>query len=698
MGAVRPVIVAAAVAAVLGGCAPRSPVRIGVMLPMSGPSDLGLRPALAWAQAAVNDAGGVAGRRIVLEYADLATLTAAKAADRFLADDGIVAVIGPDTSSDVFAVADRFIAARKVLISPSASAGDIFRAFGGRDYFWRTVESDVAQTETMLAHAGERGVRRVALWTDFGPYGATFFDWFGFLARELNMAVVGIVRRRPDAPDCSASLAETVRAQPEVLFVATTSIDDIACLLRATPELSPTTRLFFSDGARYPGLPARLGALAEGMEGTAFAPDPATGFEPAFKAALGVPPPAFAASAYDALVLIAYALERSGGAGGPALAAAIKEVVNGRGAPTGWDKAGIAEALRRLRVGERPDVTGATGPLEYDRDRFTDPTQSTFRIWRVRAGAYETTDYLSRTGSLRAASTHSALRTLASERNRSVADGGANDAPPVAERSGLWALVAALSTGWENYRHQADALAMYQVLRSRGVPDARIILVVEDDLAGDPRNPDGTVRNVAGGPDLRAGAEIDYRPSQLGRDDLRALLEGRPSAATPAVLGGGAGDDALVYLVGHGGVEGLHLGAEDATGRGGTGYLDAPLLRQVFNARRSADRHRRLLVVVEACHAGVLESGVAAPGALLVAAASPTENSFSANWDAAGGLWRADQFSWELYRSLSADPTRSITEWYTSLYFKVPGSHVTLYNAARFGNPRLVPVADFISP
>ncbi len=694
----RPVIAAAAVAALLCGCASQPPLRIGVMLPLSGSADLGLRPALAWAQAAVNDAGGVAGRPIALEYADLATTTAAQAADRFLADDGIVAVIGPDASADVFAVADRFIAAQRVLISPSASAGDIFRAFGGRDYFWRTVESDVAQTETMLAHAGKQGVRRVALWTDFGPYGATFFDWFGFLARELSMEVVGIVRRQPDAPDCSASLAEAIRAAPEVLFVATTSIDDIACLLRTAPTLSPATRLFFSDGARYPGLPGRLGALGEGMEGTAFAPDPATGFEPAYQVELGVPPPAFAAPAYDALVLIAYALERSDGAGGPALAAAIKEVVTGRGPLTGWDKAGIAEALRRLRAGEQPDITGATGPLEFDHDRFTDPTQSTFRVWRVRAGAYETTDYLSGTGSLRAASTHSALRTLASVRHRSTADIGAADEHPVAERRGLWALVAALSTGWDNYRHQADALAMYQLLKSRGVPDERIILVLEDDLAGDPRNPDGAVRNVAGGPDLRAGAEIDYRLSQIGPDDLQALLEGQPTASTPVVLGGGAGDDALVYLVGHGGGEGLHLGAEDATGRGGGGYLDAPLLRRALDGRRATDRHRRLLVVVEACHAGVLEPGVVAPGALLVAAASPTENSFSANWDAAGGLWRADQFSWELYQTLSADPTRSITALYESLYLNVPGSHVTVYNAERFGNPRLIPAADFITP
>ncbi len=689
--------VAAVVATVLlGGCASRQPVRIGVMLPLSGPADLGLRPALEWARDAVNSAGGVAGRPIALVYADLASTTAEEATDRFLADEDLVAVIGPDASADVFAVADRFIAAHKLLVSPSASAGDIFRAFGGRDYVWRTVESDVAQTETMLAYVGKRGTRRVALWTDFGPYGATFFDWFGFLARELGMEVVGIVRRQPDAPDCSASLVEAVRNRPDVLFIATTSIDDIACLLRGMPTHSPSTRLFFSDGARYPSLPQQLGALAEGMEGTAFAPNPASGFEESYQTEIGLPPPAFAAPAYDALALIAYALERSKGVGGPALAAAVKEVVSGRGASTLWDPAGVAEALQLLRAGELPDISGATGPLEFDHERFTDPTQSTFRVWRVTAGAYETTDYLSGSGSPQAGSTRSALRTIASDRYRTVSGVSATDGHRVAERRGLWAMVAALSTGWDNYRHQADALAMYQLLKAQGLPDDRIVLVIEDDLVSDPRNPDGAVRNVAGGPDLRLGAEVDYRPSQIGPEDLQAVLEGRPTASTPVVLGGGAGDDALVYLVGHGGNKGLHLGAGDATERGGGGYLDARLLRRALDGRRVADRHRRLLVVVDACHAGVLEPGVVAPGTLLVSAASATENSFSANWDAADRFWRADQFSWELYRSLSADPRRSITELYESLYLNVPGSHVSLYNAERFGNPRLISAADFI--
>lgn len=61
-------------------------------------------------------------------------------------------------------------------------------------------------------------------------------------------------------------------------------------------------------------------------------------------------------------------------------------------------------------------------------------------------------------------------------------------------------MVVATSSGWDNYRHQADALAAYQLLKSRGVRDDHIVLIMADDIAGNARNREpGVVRNVAGG-------------------------------------------------------------------------------------------------------------------------------------------------------------------------------------------------------
>ena len=93
-------------------------------------------------------------------------------------------------------------------------------------------------------------------------------------------------------------------------------------------------------------------------------------------------------------------------------------------------------------------------------------------------------------------------------------------------------MIAALSSGWENYRHQADALRQYQLLRAGGVPADHIILMMANDVASAAQNPlPGTVRNQVGhiwlverdaqvytaAPDLRQVSTTDARAVWLNR-------------------------------------------------------------------------------------------------------------------------------------------------------------------------------------
>lgn len=50
------------------------------------------------------------------------------------------------------------------------------------------------------------------------------------------------------------------------------------------------------------------------------------------------------------------------------------------------------------------------------------------------------------------------------------------------------ALVLSSSRYWFNYRHQANALALYRQLRRLGMADSQIVLMLADDAACDPRN------------------------------------------------------------------------------------------------------------------------------------------------------------------------------------------------------------------
>ena len=52
-----------------------------------------------------------------------------------------------------------------------------------------------------------------------------------------------------------------------------------------------------------------------------------------------------------------------------------------------------------------------------------------------------------------------------------------------------WAVIVAGSSGYGNYRHQADACHAYQLLKGRGIPEDQIIHLSYDDVANALQNP-----------------------------------------------------------------------------------------------------------------------------------------------------------------------------------------------------------------
>jgi len=118
-------------------------------------------------------------------------------------------------------------------------------------------------------------------------------------------------------------------------------------------------------------------------------------------------------------------------------------------------------------------------------------------------------------------------------------------------------------------------------------------------------------------------------------------------------------------------------------------------LAATFNAMAAAHKYRRMFIAVEACEGGVLGAGINAPGAFLLSAASPIEDSLSANYDPSLDTWLADEFSFEYWKA--AQPvTKTVANVYQRVYLDVDGSHPSAYGP-QFGNPAAVQVGDFLS-
>jgi len=272
-------------------------------------------------------------------------------------------------------------------------------------------------------------------------------------------------------------------------------------------------------------------------------------------------------------------------------------------------------------------------------------------------------------------------------------------------------VIASFSTGWENYRHQADALRQYQLLRAAGVDDDHIILIAEDDLAGSGENPNqGEVWNEPGGENLYQGVEIDY-DTNLSASGFAEVLTG---AAAGADLDTTEGSNVYVYLVGHGGTAGMPIGADTVSegldGQGDT-TLSPELLRETLCAMSEGGRLRRALVVIDSCYSGAfgeaefggIEAGCGTEqsplgGVVMMTAANTTETSLSAQYDADMGVWLADEFSHALSSSLARDAGQAVFDLYKDGYYGVSGSHVSLFNTAHAGQVSDLSVSEFFTP
>ncbi len=688
------------------------PLRIAVLMPVPVASATDGLPTLEWALEAINAAGGVAGRPLALEYVDPASDEITALGEQLANDERYVAVIGPPGSAALQSVAPAFVAASKPIVSTTSTSDDLLRAYGGKGAIWRTRESDIAQTELLVRFARDSGGQRIALLSSLAVGGHSFFAWFGFFASELGFAEdqVEIVALPDDAP-CQAAVMEAVESGAEILFVAAETPEQLDCVVRSLPPMNqPRPRVILADTGLDPYQLEGLGAAAHGIEGFVGASDPA--FASAFAARFpGQRLAPHAASEYDALLLLAYGLELSEGAGGKPLLAAMQEAVDGTEASArSWDAEGIAGTLDALRASDRPQLYGATGPLSFEPGLAMDLASYTYSHWQLGAGGLEFGERIWTGDPSFLASSGAFVRPALGPRGVD-----ASSWKPATAKAETWAVIAALSSGWQNYRHQADALAQYRLLRARGVADDHIVLILADDLASADQNLlRGEIRNAPAGPDLYPDAVIDYDLS-LTADELVDIITGQANAQTPTVISPGAADNVYIYLVGHGGTEGMPLGAASTADglAGGDASFTPTHLREAMCALRGSERLRRGLVVIESCFGGVfgeaefagLERGCGSAGAetplagvVLLTAANSREVSYAGAYDGEVPAWVNDAFSRELVVNAADAPDISLADLYTDVYRGTAGSHASIYNTDEAGRLSAVSFAEFIAP
>ncbi|MCH5217733.1 MAG: legumain [Muribaculaceae bacterium] len=582
--------------------------------------------------------------------------------------DDIYAVIGGLYSSNAATLTASLSRFSKNLFT-LATSEELVRAYSSTGYLWAMTETDITQCEVLLAKAANYGAKSVALIARDGDlYGKTFIDWFSFQTRELGLTNSGVFAYGGENLEQEAYSA--MKSGADYVICALSEPAEIATVLgrqNAARREGCDPRLLFSDTAYGTDVISMHGKEIEGIEGVAFGADPESGFDVSYRTFFGTNPTTGEAQLYDAAMLLAYGAWMQFLKPHLTLRDALRTIVSGEeinmGSWTGEDMSLVVDALAR---GAAPYVRGASGPLRFDQKIFTNVLATTYYNFKVYGGRYIILDYNTSDGGNRTDATLAGWNWRASQMQTFDENGPTLSYGPL---TGRRAILVATSTGWENYRHQADVLAIYRRLKASGYTDREIILIMEDDIADHPLNPQsGTVRTSPAGPNLYENVEVDFRLSDLNPEELLDMLET------------GTGDNVFIFWSGHG-VPGAMCWNDREAG------ITGATLRQALLRLRAEGKCRKLLMMVETCYSGgVLEQCEGIPGMLFITAANGEETSKADIFSSDHGVWMTNRFTSTFLTQIAENPDISLRDLYYRLFINTVGSHVMVYNAENYGN------------
>lgn len=652
-------------------------------------------------------------------------------------DDTCHAIIGPYHSYNAMKLLKYVHQTRLPVVMPSCTSAELQRINARNTYTWFLTESDITQCEIMLVAGRSMGYDVATLVYSDDSYGKSFADWFAYYATELQIDLPptpAIAYQKGLNLESFFMQAAESSLESVLLCVAVSDVDDILDIVAQTNKFSYMPE--GNDGWPVSMIPLcsdkslddRIISSLENFHLDFFGITPVCsrsyGFWHYVSQVHGRLPYVGEAQMYDAMTLIAMGAAHQVKHGehcivngeqvayqekpyGPGLTDHIRAVVsNTTDTPISWTSEGLAQGFSLLSQGQNVDVSGASGSLVFDQETHTKILNTPFMLWelmnRIDTMTYEVNKVVvpklfASTGGSNAESSTLALWEQQKQYYQDFSDiSASHNLPALTDR---WAVVISPSTSWENYRHQADAFAMYQTLRHHGYDDDHIVLIVEDNLADDSRNPFPGEIFVERSNDpynvdpfvndnVRKNAKIDYHFSDLTPEDVVAIMTGQQSNRLPEVIHPTATSDVFFFWSGHGGAaEGPIWGNEDSQTNFGTDRI-----RRIVDMMSGADgvherSYRRMMFSVETCFSGLWGLALEGlPDAVVLTAATPYESSKADIYDRTLGVYLSNAFARTFRRQINENNNISIYDLYRELVRTTPGSHVSIYNQNEYGS------------
>ena len=366
-------------------------IKIGVMQSLTG--DLGsyggpMSDAIKLAAKEINDNGGLLGRKLVLLIEDDQTnnVAAVDAANKLVKVDRVPAIVGATGSGQSMSVIDITTGSGVLQIS-SSNTGTDFTNYDDGDLYFRTAPSDALQGSAMAKLAQERGYKTTSTIVINNPYGVGFEDVFVKAFEAEGGKVLEKVRYDPSQTVFDSEVQRIAEGKPE--FIMMVSYPETGSLILRTAYEKGVLKSIpwlLSEGLKADNLAGLVGNDAEGnyiaagLQG--LAPDQDAGgkayeaFKSLYQAEYGKEPAIYCTNSYDALAVVALAIEQAKNATGRDIADNIRSVAN----PPGTEVSDLGEALSLIREGKDINYQGTSGDITFDENG---DVSGSFTLWTI---------------------------------------------------------------------------------------------------------------------------------------------------------------------------------------------------------------------------------------------------------------------------------------------------------------------------
>jgi branched-chain amino acid transport system substrate-binding protein len=332
----------------------------------------------------INDQGGILqGEKLVGVVSDdgCNPQLGADAAGKVVNVSGAIGVVGPWCSGAVISAANSVtIPAGVALITPAGTSPAI-TTLKDNDTVFRTVPSDEYQGQVLARAMLARGTKTIAVSFINNDYGKGLAEAFKKEYEAKGGKIAGFAAHEENKPSYRSDLAELAKGGADTLMIFDYGDSSGLTVMREAIEND-----FFKNFVGGEGM--KSAAIIKGIGSdnlSAFQVSSPVGvesqslklFNEGFKAAGGDPNAVFANTSYDAVFLMALAVEKAGGDKSK-IPAALHAVSSGKGEPIlvgEWKK-----AKELIDAGKDIDYQGASGDLNFDQNGDVPGSYALFKV------------------------------------------------------------------------------------------------------------------------------------------------------------------------------------------------------------------------------------------------------------------------------------------------------------------------------